>query len=119
VGGELAVRFVLGGFIVSLFSLAGDLWRPKTFSGIFGAAPSVALASLALAFGKEGAGVVAVLGRSMVIGAVAFFIYGAACVFVTKHEKWPIWVSASSAWAAWFAAALAGLGAGAALGGLR
>ena len=41
---ELVLRFVLGGVIVSLFSLLGDLWKPKTFSGIFGAAPSVALA---------------------------------------------------------------------------
>jgi hypothetical protein len=116
---ELAVRFIFGGLIVSVFSLTGDLWRPKTFSGIFGAAPSVALASLALGFSKEGPGAVAVLGRSMVIGSVALFVYAAACVFVTKHERWPIWVSALSAWVAWFAAAFAGLGAGAALGGLR
>jgi hypothetical protein len=116
---ELAIRFMLGGFIVSLFSLTGELWRPRSFSGIFGAAPSVALASLALAFSKEGPGTVSLLGRSMVIGAVALFVYGAACVFVTRNEKWPVWVSAFSAWIAWFAAACAGLGAGAALGVLR
>jgi hypothetical protein len=116
---DLAVRFVLGGLIVSVFSLTGELWRPRTFSGIFGAAPSVALASLALTFSKQGAAVVAVLGRSMAIGAVALFIYGAACVLATKHEKWPVWAATFSAWVAWFAAAFAGLGIGAALGAWR
>jgi hypothetical protein len=82
---ELALRFVLGGLIVSLFSISGELWQPTTFSGIFGAAPSVALASLALAFWKQGPGVVSVLGRSMVIGSIALYGYGAACVFAMKR----------------------------------
>jgi hypothetical protein len=112
---ELALRFLLGGLIVSAFSLTGELWKPKIFSGLFGAAPSVALASLALAFGKHGAGEVALLARSMVVGALALYAYGAACVFTTRRERWPVWVSALSAWLAWFAAAFAGL---AAVGGL-
>jgi hypothetical protein len=113
---ELGVRFILGGLIVSLFSVTGELWKPKTFSGIFGAAPSVALASLALTFAKQGPPVVALLARSMVIGSVALYAYGAACVFATKQESWPVWLAALSSWLAWFAAALAGLGVGAALG---
>jgi hypothetical protein len=117
--GELVIRFVLGGVIVSMFSVAGELWKPKTFSGLFGAAPSVALASLGLAFAKQGPEVVGVLARSMVIGAVALYVYGATCVLATKREKWPVWLSAFSAWFAWFAAAFGGLGAAAALGALR
>jgi hypothetical protein len=35
---ELAIRFCLGGLIVSVFSLLSDLFRPKTFAGLFGAA---------------------------------------------------------------------------------
>jgi hypothetical protein len=116
--GELAIRFVLGGVIVSLFSLAGDLWKPKTFSGIFGASPSVALASLALTFGKQGPAVVSTLGRSMVVGSVALFVYAAACVGAVKHEKWPVSLSAVYAWVAWIVVAFAGLGAGVALGAL-
>jgi len=115
---ELGVRFVLGGLIVSLFSVTGELWKPKTFSGMFGAAPSVAIASLALTFAKQGRPVVALLGRSMVIGSVALFVYGAACVFATTREKWPVWLAASLSWLAWFAAAFAGLAAGAAVGAL-
>ena len=51
---ELAIRFVLGGLIVSAFAVIGDMLHPKSFAGIFGAAPSVALASLALAFLTKG-----------------------------------------------------------------
>jgi hypothetical protein len=116
---ELALRFVLGGLIVSLFSISGELWQPKTFSGIFGAAPSVALASLALAFWKQGPGVVSVLGRSMVIGSIALYGYGAACVFAMKRERWPVWLGAGSAWLAWFAVAFATLGAAVTLGARR
>jgi hypothetical protein len=118
VGRDLAIRFLLGGVIVSLFSVTGELWKPKTFSGMFGAAPSVALASLALTYGKQGPAVVAVLGRSMVIGSVALFVYASACVFAAKQEKWPVLPSAVCAWLAWFLVAFAGLGAGAALGAL-
>jgi len=76
-------------------------------------------ASLGLAFGKGGPEIVAVLGRSMVIGSIALYVYGAACVMATKREKWPVWLSAFSAWFAWFAAAFGGLGAASALGTLR
>lgn len=51
---ELVWRFLLGGVLVSLFALTGDVVRPKRFAGLFGGAPSVALASLALAAAKSG-----------------------------------------------------------------
>ena len=51
---ELAIRFVLGGVIVSAFAVIGDMLHPKSFAGIFGAAPSVALASLGLTFLTKG-----------------------------------------------------------------
>lgn len=116
---ELILKFVLGGVIVSLFSVLGEVFKPKTFSGIFGAAPSVALASLALAFHKNGADYVSAEGRSMMIGALAFYVYGAACVAATKREHWPVWLSAAASWAAWLAVALAIFGAGEATGILR
>ena len=43
---ELVVRFLVGGALVSLFALIADVLKPKGFAGLFGAAPSVALASL-------------------------------------------------------------------------
>jgi hypothetical protein len=72
---ELIVRFLLGGAIVSLFSLAGDLFRPKSFAGLFGGAPSVALATLALTISKEGARYASAECRAMVFGAVSLSIY--------------------------------------------
>ena len=43
---ELFIRFLIGGAVVSSFALLGEVFRPKTFAGLFGAAPSIALASL-------------------------------------------------------------------------
>jgi hypothetical protein len=44
--GPLIFRFVVGGIIVSAFSILGDLLKPRSFAGLFSAAPSVALATL-------------------------------------------------------------------------
>ena len=70
---EHVIRFLAGGLVVSLF--AADVLRPKSFAGLFGAAPSVALATLTLAFWKHGGGYVATEGRSMIIGAIALAVY--------------------------------------------
>ena len=40
--GEIILRFILGGAIVSAFAAMGDMLKPKSFAGLFGAAPSVA-----------------------------------------------------------------------------
>ena len=72
---ELVFRFLIGGLIVSIFALLGDLFEPKSFAGIFGAAPSVALATLALTISSKGKAYAAIELRSTVIGAIAFFFY--------------------------------------------
>ena len=51
---QLLWRFLLGGALVSLFALLGDVLRPRRLAGIFGGAPSVALATLALTAYKSG-----------------------------------------------------------------
>lgn len=73
---ELLIRFLVGGLVVSAFALIGDILRPKTFAGIFGAAPSVALATLGLTFISKGPAVAGIEGRSMMAGAVALVAYG-------------------------------------------
>ncbi len=98
---ELALRFFLGGLIVSLFSVSGDLFKPKTCAGLFGAAPSVALATLGIAYVARGAQYVTIEARSMVLGCVAFFVYGLVCVAVAKSERMPVWLGAALAWGAW------------------
>jgi hypothetical protein len=60
---------------VSAFALVGDAVRPKFFAGLFGAAPSITLATLGLTVATEGRDYAAIEARSMITGAIAFFIY--------------------------------------------
>ncbi len=86
---ELLLRFVIGGVVVSAFSAIGGVLRPKTFAGLFGAAPSVALATLALTFHKDGQHYAALEGRSMILGAVAMAAYAwlvAMILFRARHN---------------------------------
>jgi len=64
-----------GGLVVSVFAVLGDVLRPKSFAGLFGAAPSVALATLSLALWKQGGDYVSVEGRSMILSSLAFALY--------------------------------------------
>jgi hypothetical protein len=72
---EYIIRFLAGGIVVSAFALLGDILRPKSVAGLFGAAPSVALATLSLVLLKQGGDYAAVEGRSMVIGSAALAAY--------------------------------------------
>src|SRR5258707_2116428 len=76
---EILVRFLIGGIVVSCFAVLGDLFKPKSFAGLFGAAPSVALATLGLAVVRDGKWYAATEDRSMIAGAIGFFVY-ASCV---------------------------------------
>jgi hypothetical protein len=101
------VRFLLGGAVVSAFAAAGQLFKPKTFSGLFGAAPSVAIATLALAFSQHDAKYIATEARSMLIGSLAILVYCITLVVLTKRVHVPVWISAAAAWLVWFAVAFA------------
>jgi len=104
----MVLRFVLGGTIVSLFALLGEVFQPKTFAGVFGAAPSVAIASLSIAFARHGREYVADELKTMMIGCVALIIYGAACVLVAEKRELPIWLGAAVSWLIWIAVAFSG-----------
>jgi hypothetical protein len=71
---ELCLRFLVGGVIVSAFAIVGDALKPKSFAGLIGAAPSVALATVSLTVLKEGHAYAADEARSMILGAIAFLI---------------------------------------------
>jgi hypothetical protein len=86
---DYVVRFIAGGLVVSVFAVLGDVLRPKSFAGLFAAAPSVALATLSLAFVKEGSTYVSLEGRSMVLGAVALAVYSAAVCQLLMRFRWP------------------------------
>ncbi|MCP3401903.1 MULTISPECIES: hypothetical protein [unclassified Bradyrhizobium] len=65
---EYVIRFLIGGAVVSAFSMLGDV---LSFAGLFGAAPSVALATLGIAIYRHGESYAAVQSLSMMAGAVA------------------------------------------------
>jgi uncharacterized membrane protein (GlpM family) len=84
---QLLIRFVLGGLIVSLFALIGDVIRPRGFAGLFGAAPSVALATLTLTVLTAGKPFAALEARSMAVGAAALLIYVGACLYLMARRR--------------------------------
>jgi len=105
VTGELVYRFLVGGLVVCVFSAIGELFEPKRFAGIFGAAPSVAIATLGLAFMQHGGNTVATEAAWMIAGSVAMLLYAAASATLAKREHFPVWIAAGGAWIAWFAVA--------------
>ena len=108
--GELTVRFLVGGVIVSLFAAVAEVCRPKSFAGLFGAAPSVALTTLGIAIAQHGKDYAALEARFMVFGAVGFFIYAAVASWTLMRHKTralpttvgllPLWLGTSLA--LWF-----------------
>jgi hypothetical protein len=50
---QIFARFLVGGAVVSVFAIVGDRLKPKSFAGLFGAAPSVALSTLGLTGRRE------------------------------------------------------------------
>ena len=83
---EIITRFLIGGLVVSSFALIGSLFKPTSFAGLFGAAPSVALASLAFAVADNSAAYATLESRSMLIGAVAMGMAGASWL---AFKRWP------------------------------
>ena len=84
---DLLIRFVIGGVVVSLFAVIGDVLKPKTFAGLFGAAPSVALATLALTSYSKGNLYASIEARSMMIGALAFILYSLVVAVIMMRFK--------------------------------
>lgn len=84
---ELLIRFVVGGLVVSCFAVLGDLFKPKRFAGLFAAAPSVALATLALTVAKQGQSFAATETRSMIGGAVALLLYSASVSWLMFRRR--------------------------------
>ncbi|HUK15758.1 MAG TPA: DUF3147 family protein [Bryobacteraceae bacterium] len=96
-------RFLIGGLAVSVFSLLGDLLKPKSFAGLFGAAPSVALATLGLAIAHQGPAYARIECRSMAVGAVALGAYSLlVCRLLIRGQLGPAAATLASL-AAWFA----------------
>ena len=102
---EIALRVIVGGVVVSGFALLGDLLKPKSFAGLFGAAPSVALATLVLTTMKDGNAYAALEARSMLLGAFAFVLYACTVSRMLIRRQWPVLPTTSIALVLWFGCA--------------
>lgn len=103
---EAVLRFVVGGVFVSAFAILADVLKPKSFAGLFGAAPSIALATLILTIGKQGPSYAAIEARSMIGGALAFCAYACCVSHLMARATWSAKLVASASLAAWFIVAV-------------
>jgi uncharacterized protein DUF3147 len=86
--GEIVIRFLVGGAFVSAFAVLSDVLTPKSFAGLFGAAPSIALATLLMTAQKEGPGYMAVEAKGMIGGAIAFGLYAWCVAAILVKGRW-------------------------------
>jgi len=84
---EYILRFLIGGAVVSSFAVLAEVFRPKSFGGLFSAAPSIALATLGITLVEHGRAFAATEARSMMLGAAAFFCYAAAASWLLMRGK--------------------------------
>ena len=105
---EIIIRFLIGGVVVSVFALLSDVLKPKSFAGLFGAAPSVALATISLTVIKDGSSYASAETRSMIIGALAFLVYACFVSRVMLRGSWPALPVASLSLMIWMVCALGG-----------
>ena len=102
---EIVIRFLTGGAVVSAFAVIGDLFKPKSFAGLFGAAPSVALATLALTIASKGPQYVSTEARSMLLGAIALGVYSLVVMRLLFRAGVRTTIVTLSGVIVWFAAA--------------
>jgi len=102
---DLIARFLIGGSVVILFSILGDVFKPKSLGGIFAAAPTIALASISLTAHQQGNAYVSLEARSMIAGALAFFLYACVVSFILMRDRPRSLVAAGALSPIWFAVA--------------
>lgn len=90
---------------MSTFALLADVLRPKSFAGLWGAAPSVALATLGLTAHRNGTVYASIEGRSMIFGALAFLAYAAAVSWALRRYKTNTLLTTVALMPIWFAGA--------------
>jgi len=104
---ESFARFLIGGAIVSFFAVLAEMFRPKSFAGLFGAAPSIALATLGLTISAHGTRYAAVEARSMILGAIAFLCYASAVTWLLWRYRPPALTATLSLMPVWFGVSFA------------
>jgi len=95
----LAVRVIAGGALVVAFAMLSDTLKPKTFAGLFSAAPSVATASLLVSGLATGPAKDQKYAWGMIAGAIGLVFYSLAAAFLVKQLG--AFAGSIVAWAAW------------------
>lgn len=102
---SVLVKALAGGSLVVLFALLSQSLAPKRFAGLFGAAPAVAIAGLAVTLVSKGALDARHSSLGMVAGSAGMAVYACATVVLLKRAS-PL-ASSVSALALWGAVAAA------------
>jgi uncharacterized membrane protein (GlpM family) len=71
----LLIRGVVGGTFVVAFAVLSQMLGPKSFAGVFGAAPSIALASLLVTIAAKGEHAARIQSLSMIFAGFAMVAY--------------------------------------------
>lgn len=104
---EILIRFLVGGAVVSFFAVLAEILRPKSFAGLFSAAPSIALATIGITIVHQGKLYAAVESRSMIFGALGFFCYACAVSWLLMRKKVSALTATSALIPIWFGASFA------------
>ena len=98
---EVALKALAGAMFVLAFAALAQVLSPKRFTGVFSAAPSVALGSLVVTAAFSGIPDVALSARGMAVGAVAFTAYCVAAVpLLHRLGAWRGSLAALGVWGA-------------------
>ncbi|MBN8974096.1 MAG: DUF3147 family protein [Rhizobiales bacterium] len=108
---EYVIRFLAGGLLVSLFAIIGDIVRPKSFAGLFGAAPSVALATLGIAWFQHGGTYAGMQANAMILGGIALACYSVIVCQMLMRLRTSALTATLVALPAWFVVAFGLYGA--------
>ena len=71
----LLLRGLVGGTFVAAFAVLSEMLGPKSFAGVFGSAPSIALASLLVTIADKGEHAAQIQSLSMLFAAFAMLAY--------------------------------------------
>ena len=96
---SVLLKALVGGLAVVGFSLIGHVGHPKRFAGLVSAAPSVAVASLAITVVLKGADATVPYAQGMLIGSAGMVAYCLASLYLI--ERLHALVGSILAWLAW------------------
>ncbi len=81
----LLLRGAVGGTLVVAFAVLSETLGPKSFAGVFGAAPSIALASFLVTIADKGEHAARIQSLSMIFAAFAMLAYCVTAVFTVDR----------------------------------